>query len=104
GFVSVFFDTNKTQIQDGSFNAINTLKQFMLNNPSINAELIGYTDETGVEKRNIALSQDRAKRVFDVLVAAGISPARISYFGGGEDKSVGKNARQLARKVTFNIK
>ncbi len=35
----------------------------MLNNPSINAKLIGYTDETGVEKRNIALSQDRAKRV-----------------------------------------
>ena len=104
GFVTVFFDTNKTQIQDGSYSAINALKQFMLDNPSINAELIGYTDETGAEKRNIALSQNRAKRVFDVLVAAGISPARISYFGGGEDKSVGKNARQLARKVTFNIK
>ncbi|WP_438972473.1 OmpA family protein [Polaribacter sp.] len=104
GYINVYFDVNKTRIQDGSLNTINTLRQFMLDNPTLNAELIGYTDETGTEKRNIVLSQNRAKRVFDVLVAAGISPARISYFGGGEDKSVSEGARQLARKVTFTIR
>lgn len=71
---------------------------------TLNSELISYTDETGTEKRNIVLSQNRAKRVFDVLVAADLSPARISYFGGGEDKSVSEGARQLARKVTFTIR
>lgn len=104
GYINVYFDVNKSRIQDGSLNSVNYLKQFMLDNPTVNAELIGYADETGSENRNKTLSQNRAKRVFDVLVAAGISPARLSYYGGGEDKSVTKDARQFARKVTFKLK
>ncbi len=104
GYINVYFDTGKTDIQEGSLNSVNYLKQFMIDNPTINAELIGYADETGKEATNITLSQSRAKKVFDVLVAAGIKPSRLSYFGGGEDKSVAKEARQLARKVTFKLK
>lgn len=104
GYINVYFDINKAQIQDGSLNSVNYLKQFMMDNPYANAELIGYADETGTEAANKALSQKRAKKVFDVLVAAGIKPSRLSYFGGGEDKSVAKGARQLARKVTFKLK
>ena len=104
GYINVYFDTNKTKIQDGSLNSVNYLKQFMLDNAYVNAELIGYADETGKESSNKTLSQNRAKRVYDVLVAAGISPTRLSYFGGGEDKTVSKAARQLARKVTFKIR
>ncbi|WP_397447604.1 OmpA family protein [Polaribacter sp. R77954] len=104
GYINVYFDTNKADIQEGSLNSVNYLKQFMIDNPTMNAELIGYADETGKETTNIALSQSRAKKVFDVLVAAGIKPSRLSYFGGGEDKSVTKEARQLARKVTFKLK
>ncbi|APZ44936.1 cell envelope biogenesis protein OmpA [Polaribacter reichenbachii] len=104
GYINVYFDTNKTKIQEGSLNSVNYLKQFMIDNPYVNAELIGYADETGTVERNKTLSQNRAKMVFDVLVAAGINPTRLSYFGGGEDTSVAKDARQLARKVTFKIK
>jgi OOP family OmpA-OmpF porin len=104
GYINVYFDTNRAKIQDGSLNSVNYLKQFMLDNPYVNAELIGYADETGTEENNIKLSQNRAQTVFDVLVAAGITPSRLSYFGGGEDKTVTKGARQLARKVTFKLK
>lgn len=104
GYINVYFDVNKTEIQKGSLNSVNYLKQFMLDNPTVSAELIGYADETGTTAKNKTLSQNRAKKVFDILVAAGISPARLSYFGGGEDTSVSKGARQLARKVTFKIK
>ena len=38
-----------------------------------------------------------------MLVASGISPTRLSYGGVGEDKTMTKGARQLARKVTFKI-
>ena len=104
GYINVYFDVNKTKIQDGSLNSVNYLKQFLMDNPYVNAELIGYADETGKEVNNKTLSQNRAKKVYDVLVAAGIKPSRLSYFGGGEDKTVTKNARQLARKVTFKLK
>lgn len=104
GYINVYFDTNKSEIQEGSLNSVNYLKQFMIDNPYINAELVGYADETGTESNNKTLSQQRAKKVFDVLVASGIKPSRLSYFGGGEDKTVSKAARQLARKVTFKLK
>lgn len=104
GYINVYFDVNKTDIQKGSLNSVNYLKQFMMDNPTVTADLIGYADETGSETRNMELSQNRAKRVYDVLIAVGISPSRLSYYGGGEDKSVTENARQFARKVTFKIK
>ena len=42
--------------------------------------------------------------MYDVLVAAGINPSRLSYFGGGEDTNIGKSARQFARKVIFKLR
>lgn len=104
GYLNVYFDVNKSEIQEGSLNSVNYLKQFMIDNPTVTADLIGYADETGSTERNKTLSQKRAKRVFEVLVAAGINPTRLSYFGGGEDTSVAKNARQFARKVIFKIR
>ncbi len=104
GYINVYFDTNKTKIQEGSLNSVNYLKQFMMDNPYVTADLIGYADDTGKVENNKTLSQNRAKKVYDVLVAAGIKASRLSYFGGGEDVTVSKGARQLARKVTFKIR
>jgi OOP family OmpA-OmpF porin len=104
GYINVYFDVNKARIQDGSLNSVNYLKQFMIDNPTVSADLIGYADETGSASRNKSLSQRRARSVYNVLVAAGISPTRLSYFGGGEDTSVTTDARQFARKVTFKLR
>ena len=103
GYVNVFFDINSTKIQKESLSSVNYLRQFLYDNPYVNASLIGFTDETGNEERNQTLSNNRAKAVFDMLVASGISPTRLSYGGVGEDKTMSKGARQLARKVTFKI-
>ena len=103
GYVNVYFDVNKTEVQKGSIGAINYLKQFMLDNPSVTAVLVGYADESGDDQRNQRLSERRAKKVFEILVAAGINSGRLTYSGGGVDRSVGKEARQLARKVRFLI-
>ncbi|WP_339882277.1 OmpA family protein [Polaribacter vadi] len=103
GYVNVFFDINSTKIQKESLSSVNYLRQFLYDNPYVNASLIGFTDETGNEDHNQSLSNNRAKAVFDMLVASGISPTRLSYGGVGEDKTMSKGARQLARKVTFKI-
>lgn len=103
GYENVYFEINQSTIQEGSLNSINYLRQFMLDNPSVNAAIIGYADETGSEKLNKTLSAKRAKKVYDMLVAAGVNSGRLSYAGGGVDASVGKEARPLARKVIFKI-
>ena len=56
-----------------------------------------------VKIKNQTLSLKRAKAVNNILVSAGINPTRLSYLGAGVDRSVTKDARQFARRVTFKI-
>lgn len=103
GYVNVYFGVNKTTIEKESLSAVNYLKQFMFDNPYVSASLIGFADDTGKEGYNQTLSKNRAKKVYDLLVDAGISPSRLSYGGVGEDKTLTNSARPLARKVAFRI-
>jgi OOP family OmpA-OmpF porin len=106
GYVNVYFKFNSTKPQDYSLEAINYLKVYLKDNPTATAELIGYADELGNASYNSTLSERRAKMVYDVLVASGVSSSRLSHRGNGEDTSVDKNsaqARQLVRRVTFKL-
>lgn len=107
GYVNVYFQFNSDKPETYSLEAINYLMKYMKDNRAANAELIGYADELGNPEYNQTLSEKRAKRVYDILVAAGISESRLTYRGGGEDTTVDKSsspARQLVRRVTFRLK
>ena len=107
GYVNVYFQFNSDKPETYSLEAINYLIKYMKENPSAKAELIGFSDEIGNPAYNQQLSERRAKRVYDILLATGISADRLSYSGGGEDTSVNKEssaARQLVRRVTFRLK
>ncbi|WP_298953144.1 OmpA family protein [uncultured Nonlabens sp.] len=106
GYVNVYFKFNSTKPATFSLGAINTIVQYMKDNPSATANLTGFADEIGGPNYNKTLSERRAKMVNDVLTAAGIDASRLSHNGDGEDASVDKNsaeARQLVRRVTFRV-
>ena len=107
GYVNVYFQFDSDKPETYSLEAINYLVKYMNENPSASAELIGYSDEIGNAEYNLQLSERRAKRVYDILIATGVSADRISYTGGGVDSSVDRGsseARQLVRRVTFRLK
>lgn len=106
GYVNVYFKFNSTKPATFSLGAINTIVQYMKDNPSATATLTGFADEIGSPSYNKNLSERRAKMVNDVLTAAGIDAGRLNHNGDGEDASVDKNsaeARQLVRRVTFRV-
>lgn len=107
GYVNVYFQFNSTQPEVYSYESINYLIKYMKENPSANADLIGYADEIGNTQYNQNLSERRAQKVKDILVASGVESGRLTVTGNGEDTSVDKNsspARQLVRRVTFKLK
>ena len=105
GYVNVYFQFNSTKPELYSLDAINYLIKYLSENPSKKAELIGYADEVGNPTYNQQLSEKRAKRVFDILVASGIDANRLTITGAGEDTGVtSAEARQLVRRVTFKLK
>lgn len=106
GYVNVYFQFNSVKPETYSLEAINYLIKYMNQNPSAKADLIGYADELGNPAYNQTLSEKRAKQVYDILVASGVSESRLTFKGGGEDTSVDKSsspARQLVRRVTFKL-
>ncbi len=106
GYVNVYFKFNSEEPSVYSLEAINYLVKYMNANTDANATLVGYADEIGNEAYNQKLSEQRAQKINDILVASGVSASRLTVKGGGEDNSVDKSskyARQLMRRVTFKL-
>jgi len=107
GYVNVYFQFNSDKPETYSLEAINYLVTYMKNNPNAKAELVGYADELGNAQYNLDLSERRAKRVHDIIVASGVDASRLEHRGEGVDDSVEKSssdARQIVRRVTFKLK
>jgi len=107
GLINVYFQFNSTQAEYYSLDAINSIVKYMKANPGAQATLTGYADEIGNTEYNKNLSENRAKRVYDIVIASGIDEGRLEYTGGGVDSSVDKSskaARQIVRCVTFELK
>lgn len=107
GYVNVYFAFDSAKPLGFSASGIDYVANFLKRNPGVKVELKGFADELGPENYNMKLSERRAKSVYDILIAAGIDASRMTFKGYGEDTSVDKrsaDARQLARRVSFEVK
>ena len=70
--------------------------------------VIGHTDSTGSEQRNLALSRERAEAVRRFLVSQGLEPEQVKAEGRGESEPVAPNTspdgRALNRRVEIAFK
>jgi OOP family OmpA-OmpF porin len=107
GYVNVYFDFNSTKPTTASLPGVAFLVKYLQSNPSKNADIIGYADEIGTSGYNTELSRKRAEAVKQIAVNSGIDASRLNVIANGEDASVNKNskeARQIVRRVTFQVK
>jgi outer membrane protein OmpA-like peptidoglycan-associated protein len=79
--------------------ALNTMRQ----NPSIEVEIRGHTDNTGGRSTNMRLSQQRAESVRSYLVNRGIAPARLIARGMGPDYPIVPNTTRDGRAKNRRI-
>jgi outer membrane protein OmpA-like peptidoglycan-associated protein len=104
---NVFFETAKFDLKPESRAELNKLVNFLNLNKTMRGELSGHTDNVGDKKMNLTLSLNRAKAVYDYLVANGIDPKRLTYKGFGDTKPKVKNDsdinRAINRRTEFKI-
>lgn len=106
GYVNVFFDVNKDDPNAGSTSNVYHIINFLRNYPDAKAKLVGYADVRGNESKNKDLSQRRAHRVYNIIVASGINANRVSIEGQGVDASYPADSKiglDLARRVSVII-
>jgi len=97
-----------TDLIDSSFVELNRIADLMKENPEMEVELAGHTDNQGLARPNLRLSRERVERVKEYLVERGIDEKRIDGKGYGGSRPVASNAsettRKLNRRVEFIIK
>jgi outer membrane protein OmpA-like peptidoglycan-associated protein/Tol biopolymer transport system component len=100
---NVFFDLGKSTLRPESNIELNKLYEFLVKNPTLKIEIGGHTDTRGDDKANLTLSNDRAKAVYDYVVAKGIDPKRMTYKGYGETKTIVSDA-EIAKLASEEAK
>lgn len=101
----ITFDTGKATIKGESMGEINRIKELMVKDPSLKFEVQGHCDNTGSDKVNDKLSQERAEAIVARLVELGIAKDRLTAVGKGSKVPVADNStdegRAKNRRVEF---
>jgi outer membrane protein OmpA-like peptidoglycan-associated protein len=104
---NIFFDTGKSTLKPQSMAEINNVYKLMIDNPTMEIEISGHTDNTGSEALNKKLSLARASVVVQTLINNGISPSRLTSAGYGFDQPIESNAtaegRAKNRRTEFKV-
>lgn len=104
---NIFFDTDKSDLKPESEIELKNILQLLMDNPRMRIEISGHTDNIGSKEHNLALSQARAKAVFDYLVNKGIKANRMDYKGYGFSVPIASNesdeGRTQNRRTEFKI-
>ncbi len=104
---NVLFERGKPNLLPDSFPELDLVAQFLLENPEVEIELAGHTDNRGTQNALMRLSNERVQVVKDYLVERGVDARRISGKGYGGTRPITDNyaevSRQLNRRVEFTI-
>jgi len=104
---NVFFDTDSYELLPQSKAELDKLIQFMTQNAGVAIEIGGHTDNVGTAEYNLALSENRAKAVYEYLQDSGVDGSRLSYKGYGYDQPIASNdsdeGRSQNRRTEFKI-
>ncbi len=104
---NIFFDSGQSELKPASTSELLRLVKLLKENPSINIEISGHTDNLGDPVLNQKLSEERAVKVTAFLVSNGIAKNRIKPIGYGSTVPIGSNddeaGRQRNRRTEFKI-
>jgi OOP family OmpA-OmpF porin len=104
----VNFPTGGSEVPAGAVgvlqNAAKSIKQLA---PGTVIEIAGYTDNSGDPAVNVALSQQRADAVRNVLIQAGVDPAMVVAKGYGSANPIASNdmleGRFRNRRIEYHV-
>ncbi len=106
-FKSVLFDFDKATLLEASKQELEMLSSYLMENPHLDIEIYGHTDNIGLKARNEELSKQRAKAVADYLILKHVASGRVKSFGYGSSKPLATNdteeGRQENRRVEFKL-
>ncbi len=94
---TIYFNSGKSTFKNGVRPKLDAIYEIMKEYPNANFSIDGHTDSQGSASLNKKLSERRAAAVKDYLIAKGLSSARLSSYGFGEDYPIATNKTSAGR-------
>ena len=106
-FDNLNFETAKAIILESSFESLEELAQYLVDNPDFRLKIAGHTDSQGDAQKNLILSKKRAEAVRDFLESRGVSKDRMIVQFYGEERPIDTNdtpeGRAKNRRVEMEV-
>jgi len=93
---TVYFMLDSSQVQQDFVPIIAAHAQYLLANPSQQMILEGHGDERGSREYNIALGEQRAKSVANMMKIQGVSESQLELISYGEEKPAAYGSDEAA--------
>ena len=93
----ISFDTGRADIKPNLRPILDQFANGLANQPSLEVQVVGHTDNTGSNAVNDPLSLQRAQAARNYLTARGVDPNRIAIAGRGEHQPVADNGTDAGR-------
>jgi outer membrane protein OmpA-like peptidoglycan-associated protein len=109
---TIYFDLDQSSIRLDAAIELNKVIAILMKYPSLKIEIKSHTDSRAPSDYNLKLTNDRAKKVINYIVANGIDPSRVSGRGYGETQLLNNCAKgvkcseaehELNRRTEFII-
>ncbi len=103
---NIFFDFNRSDLHPTSYVELDRLVDYLKHN-QVRIEIGGHTDDQGTHEYNDKLSTERARAVYDYLIAQGIPTEQLTYHGYGKRNPIADNSteegRAINRRTEFKV-
>jgi outer membrane protein OmpA-like peptidoglycan-associated protein len=104
---AIYFQQSKSNILEKSFPELERLYSILQENPTLEIQIEGHTDNNGKPEDLIRLSEDRANAIKVHMVKLGIASSRLKTLGYGAKFPINDNSniefREKNRRVEFRI-
>lgn len=101
--INVEFASGKSTLAPKYNDHMKEVAAFLTKYSEVNVQIEGYTDNTGSEKKNIALSQARANAVMNALVKQGVAKNRLTAKGFGPADPIADNTTAEGRQANRRV-
>ena len=101
--IIIYFKYNSNELPDQSYETLNRIAGFLLQNPSASIDIKGYTDSTGSQSYNISVSEFRANTIKTYLAGKGVPPSQIKSVGLGPENPLATNSTEEGRRKNRRV-
>ena len=100
---TIYFEYDSADLSEDSLVIVREHGKYLSENPDRLVRLEGHTDERGTREYNLALGEERAKSVQEILVLEGATEEQVELVSFGEERPAVEGSDEAAYQLNRRV-